>query len=151
MNIGYKHIEEFLLNTFILYEAQIKKSLLQFDVIKSISYFSAEFERSFQNDENSDPLLEKRTVHIPSKMLEIYSNTDLEKHFQTNVIDFVIEKVDEVMIEGSGFTLSKIIQLSTQFFKYEPLKASGFIELPKILKWKRAIVNLKNTYDECFK
>lgn len=47
--------------------------------------------------------------------------------------------------------MSRIEQLIVQIFKYEPLRGSGFIVLPKVLKAKRAIVNLKNTYDECFK
>ena len=37
-------------------------------------------------------------------------------------------------------------------FKHEPLNASGFIERPKKLKRKHAIINLKNSHDnKCFK
>lgn len=151
VNKGYKLIEEFLHNAFFLYEVQINETVLQFDIIKTISYFSAEFERSIEISENSDPLFEKRTIHIPTKMCEIYSNTDLKVHFQRDIIDYVVRRVDEVMIEGSGFTLSRIEQLSVQIFQYQPLNASGFIELPKILKNKRAIINLKNTGNQCFK
>ena len=35
--------------------------------------------------------------------------------------------------------------------KYVPLGASSYIPLPKFLAAKRAIINLKNEDDECFK
>lgn len=48
--------------------------------------------------------------------------------------------------------MSKIEQLRVQILKYEPLRGSGGeMELPKHLKNKRVIVNLKNTNNECFK
>lgn len=55
------------------------------------------------------------------------------------------------MVEGSGFTLGEIKQIRVQIFKNEPLAGSGHIKLPKAIQNKRSIVNLKNTYDECFK
>lgn len=83
--------------------------------------------------------------------IAILPDRGLNEHFQSEIINKVVKKVDEVMVEGSGFTLSKIDLLRVQIFKYEPLRGSGFIELPKILKNKKSIVNLKNTGDECFK
>lgn len=152
VNNGFKDIEEFLLNAFELYRAQIINAIAQFDLIKTLSYFIAEFERSFQNDDQqSEPLHEKRMIYIPSIIKEIDSSSDLNEHFENDVINHIKKKVDEVMVEGSGFTLGRIEKLSVQIFKYEPLRGSGDIELPKQLKNKRAIINLKNTYEECFK
>lgn len=151
VNKGYKNIEEFLVNAFEIYHDKLTEAVAEFDLIKTVSYFSAEFERSFHVDDDNDVLTEKREIHIPTKKREINSTTDLREHFQNDIINHVVRQVDEVMIEGSGFTLSRIDQLRVQIFKYEPLRGSGFIELPKMLKHKRAIINLKNTYDECFK
>lgn len=151
INFGYRDIERFLLNAFDLYKSQIVEAVTQFNTIKTFSYFNAEFERAFANNDNDDPTFEKRLVYIPTKMKEIYESTNLSRHFQSDIVNHVMRKVDEVMVEGSGFTLSKIIKLTVQIFKYEPLHASGFIELPRVLKNKRSIINLKNTNDECFK
>lgn len=151
VNNGYKNIEEFLVGAFEIYQKQISEAIKEFNLIKTLSYFNAEFERSFHTDEYSDTMTEKRDIHIPTKNHEIDSTTDLREHFQINVIDYITRKADEAMVEGSGFSMSKIEQLIVQIFKYEPLRGSGFIELPKVIKNKRAIVNLKNTYDECFK
>lgn len=116
-----------------------------------MSYFTAQFERSFEVSEQNDLLFEKRKIHIPTQMREIDSQTDMKEHFRNDIIDYVLKRVDEVMIEGSGFSLCRIEQLRVQMFKYQALSGSGFIELPKILKNNRAIINLKNTDNECFK
>lgn len=155
LNVGFKHIKQFLVNTFEIYQMNITNAVNEFNMIKTTSYFSAEFERSFHIDEadenNSNILTEKREIHIPTINREINSTTDLREHFQTDVIDHIIARVDEVMIEGSGFTLSKINKIRVQIFKYEPLRGAGFIELPETLKNKRSLINLNNAYDECFK
>lgn len=69
-----------------------------FDI--TVSYFRAENEK--------DILTEKRDIHIPTTNREISSTTDLREHFRNDIINHVVRKVDEVMIEGSGFTLNKI-------------------------------------------
>lgn len=151
LNHGYKNIEEFLLSAFEIYRLQLSQAVAEFNLIKTVSYFNAEFERSFHVDHQSDVLTEKRDIHIPTKNHVISSSTDLHDHFLNHVFNYIVRKVDEVLIEGSGFTLSRIEHLHVQIFKYEPLRGSGDIELPKKLKNKRSIVNLKHTYDECFK
>lgn len=153
INFGYRDIEQFLLNAFDLYKTQIVEAVRQFHLIKTVSYFCADFERSFQSheDSDSDPIVEKRLVYIPTKVIKIDSTTNLNEHFRINIIDYVLQKIDEVLIEGSGFTLSKINKLTVQVFKHEPMRGSGFIKLPRLLKNKKAVLNLKNTQDECFK
>lgn len=151
VNFGYVDLEEFLLNCFSHFQQEISKVLKQFKLIKTISYLSADFERAFVIEEQSDPLFEKRLIHIPTRVKEISSATNIEDYFQTNVIEHVKRKIEEALVEGSGFTLSKIHRLTVQVFKYEPLQGGGDIDLPQILKNKKAIINLKNTNDECFK
>lgn len=151
MNHGFKNIKEFLLNAFELYRAQLAAAVTRFKLIKTVSYLNAEFERSFHVDDESDILTEKRDIHIPTKNHVINSTTNLREHFLNEIISYIVRKVDEVLIEGSGFKLSRIIHLRVQIFKYEPLRGSGYIKLPKKLKGKRSVVNLKNTHDECFK
>lgn len=151
VNKGYKNIEEFLLSSFELYKQKISEAVSKFNLIKAVAYFNGEFERSFHVDDESNTLVEKRKIHVATKVQEINSTTDLSEYFRNNIINYLVSKVDKVMLEGSGFTLSNIKVLRVQMFKYEPLRGSGFIQLPEALKGKRSILNLKNTYDECFK
>lgn len=151
LNHGYKNIKEFLLSAFEVYRLQLTDAVAEFNLIKTVCYFNAEFARSFHVDDENDVLSEKRDIHIPTKNCDINSATNLHKHYLNDIINPIVRKVDEVLIEGSGFTLNRIEHLRVQIFKYEPLCGSGDIKLPKKLRNKRAVVNLKNTYDECFK
>lgn len=152
VNSVFKDIELFLISAFNLYETEITKAVTEFGMIKTLSYFIAEFERAFVSDDHSvDTLFEKRMIYIPTNVKEIKQTTNVSEHFQIDIVNYVKKKVEEVMIEGSGFTLSRIDRLTVQIFKYEPLRGSGDISLPKSIANKTSIVNLKNTNHECFK
>lgn len=156
VNMGFKHIQQFMMSAFDLYEEKITESVRQYNMIKTLSYFIVELERAFENPTNSqyDPIFEKRTVYITTLAREIDYSTDIEDHFQSDIVNYSIRKIDEVMIEGSGFTVSRIDRLRVQIFKYEPLNGAGDwfnIPLPRHLKNKKAVLSLKNTHDECFK
>ena len=43
------------------------------------------------------------------------------------------------------------MSLDLHAVKYVPLGGSSYIKLPKFLAAKKAIINLKNADDECFK
>ncbi|XP_044019508.1 uncharacterized protein LOC122859890 [Aphidius gifuensis] len=54
--------------------------------------------------------------------------------------------------KDSGWTLRAIINLMVNINRYEPLRGglSTFIELPKKIQAKRAVVNIKNNDEYCF-
>lgn len=54
-------------------------------------------------------------------------------------------------MEGSGFTLSTINEQLIQVNRYDPIRGSSYIPLPKYLKEKKAIINVKNRDNMCFK
>lgn len=73
-------------------------------------------------------------------------NADFERSFVIiDIVSYLIDKIDDVMIEVSGFTLGELKLLRVQIFKNEPLSGSGYIKLPKNLQNKRAIVNFKKS------
>lgn len=125
-NNGFKKIEEFLVSAFDIYKVELAKAVSEYNLVKTTSYFCAEFERSFHvdGDDDHDIVTEKREVHIPTKNREINSTTDLREHFRKDIINHIMQKVEDVMIEGSGFKLSKIEHLLVQIFKYEPLRVA---------------------------
>ncbi len=57
--------------------------------------------------------------------------------------------VDNTVV-GSGFALTKIIFLDIHILKSDPLQASSFIDLPKEIKLKKAVVNIQNKDNKCF-
>lgn len=81
-------IDPFFSSAFNLYEGQINKSVQEIQMIKTVSYFSAEFEKPF-DDSGSSQLQEKRVVHIPTKTKIITERTDLNVHYQTDIVDYI--------------------------------------------------------------
>ena len=52
---------------------------------------------------------------------------------------------------GSGWFFYKIIKLELHIVSYRPLRGNTWIPLPKELADKKAIINMKNKDNECFK
>ena len=59
--------------------------------------------------------------------------------------------VDKFTNNESGWILESVISLSVNIAKYAPLKGSSYIELPKYLTDKKAIINVKNEDNKCLK
>ena len=53
--------------------------------------------------------------------------------------------------QGSNWRFHSVLSLDLHTVKYEPLGGSSYIPLPAFLAAKKAIINLRNEYDECFK
>ena len=52
--------------------------------------------------------------------------------------------------EGSGWVFMEIIRLILKIDKWDPIKASSYIDIPGKLKNKKAIINMKNEDNKCF-
>ena len=74
---------------------------------------------------------------------------------ENELYDIMIETIKEKMdklesAEGTGWRLHGIIKLELHTAKWIPLRGSSYIELPKELKDKKAIINIKNDDNKCF-
>ena len=63
----------------------------------------------------------------------------------------VLETLAKFQRQGSSWRIHSVLSLDLHTVKYEPLGFSSYIPLPAFLAAKKAIVNLKNEDDECFK
>ena len=81
----------------------------------------------------------------------ILENTDVEEVFNEMVdeIETAIQRTESA--QGSGWYLESIINLTLHTAKWDPLNAGSYIDLPPNLKNKKAIINMKNQDNECFK
>ena len=52
---------------------------------------------------------------------------------------------------GSGWQFEKVIKLVLHTTRWDPINAGSYIDLPEALKNKKAIINMKNQDEECFK
>ena len=65
--------------------------------------------------------------------------------------DKIKESLATYQLHGSNWRFVAIKKLDINTVAYKPLKGSSYIPLPCNLANKKAIINLKNTDDECFK
>ena len=63
----------------------------------------------------------------------------------------VFESLANFQRQGSNWRFRSVFSLDLHTVKYEPLGGSSYIPLPAFLAANKAIINLKNEEDECFK
>ena len=63
----------------------------------------------------------------------------------------MLESLAKYQKEGSGWRLYSIKGLDVSIVKFNPLDGSGYSKLPKLISDKKAVINMKNNDDQCFK
>ena len=80
----------------------------------------------------------------------ILESTDIYEIYE-EMIDEIEEEIQKVEnSEGSGWAFVEVENLTLHTVIWDPIKASSYIKLPKELKNKKAIINMKNEDDKCF-
>ena len=87
--------------------------------------------------------------HFRNLCITTVNAHDMEKQLQ-EACSKILDCLAIYQKEGSGWILDEILHLDLNMAKYTPLKGSSYIPLPKKLKTKKAIINVKNTDNKCF-
>lgn len=146
----------FMEDSFAIYRSELQRAIDTHNMVKSMTVFVAEFEKEVPHtsDNQTDCVVEsagviKQTLYFATGNKVLSINTDLSEHYK-GIVDEIRVTVSECALHGSGFVLSKIIELNVQVSSYNPLNGSTYIKTPTELKSKRAIVNVRNNDDLCF-
>ena len=99
-------------------------------------------------DSDGFTVIKKFAFHSGQKV--ITENTDLHEIYKemTDEIEEKIQKVENT--EGSGWVFVEVENLTLYTDIWDPLKVGSYIDLPKELKNKKAIINMKNEDNKCF-
>ena len=81
-----------------------------------------------------------------AKTTDAYFRSDVMTILSAHAIDVAVQKafteiqkrIEKWTREGSGWTVTKVLNVYLYFAKYSPLKVSSYIELPKYLKDKES-------------
>lgn len=76
--------------------------------------------------------------------------TDIDELYDA-MVDRIMEAMATFQMRGSNWSFRSVISLEIHTVAYEPLRGSSYIPLPKALAVKKAIINMKNKDNECFK
>ena len=91
-----------------------------------------------------------RPFEFHSKIEVNLEGTD-ENGLYNNMLDTIEEKIQKLEhAEGTGWRLHSVINLELHTVEWVPLRGSSYIELPRELKYKNAIINMKNEDNRCF-
>ena len=83
----------------------------------------------------------KKVITEETDLIEVY-------HEMRDEIEERIKQMDNA--EGSGWVFFQVENLTLYVDIWDPLKGSSYIDLPKELKNKKAIINMKNEDNKCF-
>ena len=115
--------------------------------IKTILYLNCLMMRK---DPGDILIIKKFAFHSKGQKL-ILEGTDVSDLYNEMVyeIEEEIQKVGDA--EGSGWQFMEVENITLHTTRWDPINAGSYIGLPPFLKNKKAIINMKNEDNECFK
>lgn len=88
--------------------------------------------------------------YFHSEIVIITEATNVEEEYE-KLVQNILEKIEVYQHRGSGWIFESISKLDIHIDKYQPIAATSYVELPKELKDKRAVINVENEDNQCFK
>ena len=88
--------------------------------------------------------------HFNTKNIVVDDATNLTNFFSVSV-ERLVELIESLQGKGSGWVFDEVLHFDILISVYKPLAGSSWIPLPKFLASKKALINPRNTDQECFK
>lgn len=143
--VNNKYIDPkiFLKKAFRSFSIQIKKALAT-SLLKVNTVFYANFIKPGQ--------IEAEIKHLATRNEIIDRSTNLREFYEENVINKILAKLESFQERDSSWALSKILLLKVNINSYNPVRygMNNYIELPKFIKRKRSVLNIKSSDEYCF-
>ena len=90
------------------------------------------------------------TIPFVSKTEVVLEGTDVKESYN-RASDKMLESMAMFQMRGSNWRLKSVNRLEINTVAYTPLEGKSYIPLPAELAAKKAIVNMKNEDNQCFK
>jgi hypothetical protein len=101
----------------------------------------------------NDPKTEEEVsviAHFRSETHKLIGTGDTEESL--NIMkEKMLKSFSEYQKRGSGWRLRRVDLLEIHIGEYQPLRGKGHVPLSETIRKKKAIINMKNDDDECFK
>ena len=85
-----------------------------------------------------------------SETVENLEGTD-EREIYDGFMQTIEERIQNFNQRGSNWRFQRVLSLDVHFTDFQPLRGSTFLPLPRKISSKKAVINMKNTDDQCFK
>ena len=147
-NFEINGLENVDLNAYLDMTALLIEKQLKEELEKSKS-FKIETAVMVNLAKRSDNNIIYKNPYFRSGIKEINSSTNIPETFEI-MKQRRIELFEIFTNEGSGWIFQNIDRLILNVDKNVPLNGSSYIDLPKEIKAKKAVINVKNKDDRCF-
>ena len=89
-------------------------------------------------------------AHFNSDTVENLEGTDERKVYDV-AVQTIEERIQNFNQRGSNWRFERVLSLDINFTDFIPLRGSTYFPLPKKIATKKAVINMKNNDDQCFK
>ncbi|XP_041447873.1 uncharacterized protein LOC121403883 [Drosophila obscura] len=100
--------------------------------------------------QTDDETLTETMKHFITSYKPIYEQEFIDEHLN-NALENLITLSSEFQEKDSGWAIKNFKYFELTIIKLEHIPARGYIEAPKKIKSRNAIINVKNVDDFCFK
>ncbi|KYM95737.1 hypothetical protein ALC62_13644, partial [Cyphomyrmex costatus] len=140
--INSNHIEpcRFLEDASEIVLERVQCIMQRYDSIKINTVFNGEFVAGDKRANKS----------IATRNYEIYRCTDQREWYVSRVVEPILASLEEFQERDSGWALSRILNLTVNVNKLNPLRAGCHIKLPREIMSKRAVINVQSENNACF-
>lgn len=139
---GYKDISTFLNAVENIVIGKVRESLGKMNLKVNILLL-AQYKRGISQN------IEFHDANFKTENEVILSSTNLSEFYSQAKRKIIVE-TENFEARGSQWHLNQIYRLELRVNKYVPFRGSSYVELPKELAAKKAIINIKNDDDKCF-
>ncbi|KAL6417010.1 hypothetical protein ACFW04_011091 [Cataglyphis niger] len=87
---------------------------------------------------------------INMKNCELFRTSDLHDWYERRVIELTLASLEEFQERDSGWALSRILDLTINVNKYNPMRAGCHVKLPQEIMKKKAVINVQSIDNACF-
>ena len=136
-------LNAYLHMTALLIEKQLKEEL------KKEKSLKIETPVMINLAKRSDDKISYKNPYFRSGVQYINSSTNIPETFEI-MKQRMIELFENFTYEGSGWIFQNIDCLFLNVDKNVPLNGSSYIDLPKEIKTKKAVINVQNKDNRCF-
>ncbi|KYN05852.1 hypothetical protein ALC62_03213, partial [Cyphomyrmex costatus] len=140
--INSNHIDphRFLEDASEIVLERVQCIMRRYDSIKINTLFNGEFIAGDKRANKS----------ITTRNFEIYRCTDQREWYVSRVVEPILASLEEFQERDSGWALSRILNLTVNANKLNPLRAGCHIKLPEKIMLKRAVINVQSKDNACF-
>ena len=85
-----------------------------------------------------------------SEVERVMEDTDLDELYG-RMMEECLEKMDKFQRKGSGWRFEEVVSININVNPFNPMRAASYFKLPEEIALKKAIINVQNEDNECFK